>query len=71
MRKEANFLLAIALVTLLPTTAKGEDQMCKVRDPNDTYANLRFPINGKLLRSLPNGSWVWVDPNGTEYDQKK
>ena len=71
MRKEANFLLAIVLVSLLPTTAKGEDQMCQVQDPNDTYVNLRFPINGKILRSLPNGSWVWVDTYETEYDQKK
>ena len=61
-------LIAITLFALSPTTAKGEDLMCKVNDPNDTYVNLRYPANGKPMRSLPNGSWIWVNPNGTEYD---
>ena len=68
MQNSINHLIAITLFALSPITAKGEDLMCKVNDPNDTYVNLRYPANGKLMRSLPNGSWIWVDPNGTEYD---
>ena len=62
-------LLIITFFALLPSTATAEDLMCKVDDPNDTYVNLRYPANGRLMRSLPNGSWIWVDPDGTEYDQ--
>ena len=68
MRNSIKLLLMITLFSLLPTTAKGKDLMCKVDDPNDTYVNIRYPANGRLMRSLPNGSWIWVDPDGTEYD---
>tara|TARA_B100001758_G_scaffold193494_1_gene170798 strand:+ start:111 stop:458 length:348 start_codon:yes stop_codon:yes gene_type:complete len=69
MRNKIKPLLLTTLVVILPSTAKGEEQMCRIHDPNDTYVNLRYPANGELIRSLPNGSWIWVDPNGTEYDQ--
>ena len=68
MQNSIKLLLMITLFSLLPTTAKGKDLMYKVDDPNDTYVNLRYPANGRLMRSLPNGSWIWVDPDGTEYD---
>ena len=69
MRNAMKPLLIVTFFALLPSTAIAEDLMCKVDDPNDTYVNLRYPANGELMRSLPNGSWVWVDPKGTEYDQ--
>ena len=69
MQTSMKSLLIITLFALLPTTAKAEGLMCKVENPSDTYVNLRYPANGTLMRSLPNGSWIWVDPNGTENDQ--
>jgi len=44
--------------------------MCKAGDPNDTYVNLRYPANGEVMRSQSNGAWIWVDPNGTVYDNQ-
>ena len=67
---------AIKLFTLfsfalaVPPSAQSAEQMCKVRDPNDTYVSLRYPVNGEVMRSQPNGSWIWVDPNGTVYDNQ-
>jgi len=70
--KTALKLLTILSISLLtPLSAKSAEQMCKVGDPNDTYVNLRYPANGELMRSQPNGSWIWVDPNGTVYDNQE
>ena len=69
MRIQIKFLVLLAFVVLFPTPARGEDQMCKVHNPNDTYVHLRYPANEEFMRALPNGSWIWVDPNGTQYDQ--
>ena len=63
-------LLGFVAMAVAPLGAQAEEQMCKVRDPNDTYVNLRYPANGEVMQSLPNGSWIWVDPNGTVYDKQ-
>ena len=70
MRIQIKFLVLLAFVALFPTPARGEDQMCKVHNPNDTDVHLRYPANKVFMRALPNGSWIWVDPYRTEYDQK-
>ena len=71
MKTAISILTVFAVMTVAPLSAQAEEQMCKVSDPNDTSVNLRYPPNGELMRSLPNGSWIWVDPNGTEYDQQR
>ena len=64
-------LLALSsFVLVAPLSAQSVEEMCKVRDPNDTYVNLRYPVNGEVIGSKPNGSWIWVDPNGTVYDNQ-
>ena len=71
MRMSIKFLAALSLITLIQTEASAKDQMCKAGDPSDTCVNLRYPANGELVRLLPNRSWIWIDPNRTEHDQKK
>jgi len=69
MKPIINIATALFFTLLTPLSAKSAEQMCKVRDPNDTYVNRRYPANGALMSSLPNESWVWVDPNGSVYDK--
>ena len=56
-------LLALSsFVLVAPLSTHSAEQMCKVRDPNDTYVNLRYPANGEVMRSQPNGSWICLIP---------
>jgi len=70
MRQIISALTVLGLTSLAPLSAQSAEQMCKVRDPNDTHVNRRYPANGELMSSMPNESWVWVDPNGTVYDKQ-
>ena len=70
MNTALKLLVLSSCVLSAPLSAQSAEQMCKVRDPNDTYVNLRYPVNGKVIGSKPNGSWIWVDPNGTVYDNQ-
>ena len=70
MKTIIKILTFFTVTALAPLSAHATEQMCQVRDPNDTYVNLRYPVNGEVMRSQPNGSWIWVDPNGTVYDKQ-
>lgn len=65
--------IILAANTILLSSSKvmaDGETWCKVRDPDDTYVNLRYPPNGKIARSLNNGDEIWIDPNATRIDSK-
>ncbi len=50
-------LIPIVLMTLTATPALGQScNVFVVRDPNDTYVNVRTSPNGNIIRGIPNGS---------------
>jgi hypothetical protein len=61
----------IAAMMLLATIgfASAEAEKCKVTDPTGTPLNVRSKPNGKIIGTLPNGSYISVveyaaDTNG-------
>ena len=64
-------LITAGSLILFAADAKADGETwCKVGDTNDTYVNLRYPANGRITRSLTNGTDIWVNPSETASDNK-
>ena len=61
--------IAIA-IGITPTARASGETWCTVADPNDTYVNKRYPQNGTVTGSLPNGTDIWVAPDSTKSDNR-
>ena len=71
MKTVPTVLIAAGSLILFAADAKADGETwCKVGDPNDTYVNLRYPPNGRVTRSLTNGTDIWINPSETETDNK-
>jgi hypothetical protein len=56
-------ILAIALI--LVSTAKAEE-VCKVTDPTGAPLNVRATPNGKIVRTISNGSEVYIEETASD-----
>lgn len=60
--------LALALIATFAFTLSAHAETCKVADPTGTPLKYRSAPYGKVLGTLPNGTYVYI--NGYKEDKK-